>query len=805
MEPTTTDAEPTRPPSRGPVRDLASLRLDDVRIAGGKGANLGELLAAGLPVPAGFVVGASAYLDALERGGVRRRLLDGARELTKLDAPTLATASDALRAIASEARMTDEVRREVARAYAALGTDVRVAVRSSATMEDTAGTSFAGMNETYTNISGEAAVVDAIERCWRSLWGRRVVAYRATQGMTDEPAIAVVVQVLVDSERSGVMFTADPSTNDVGAIVIEAAWGLGEVVVSGQVEPDTYVVDKKTLALTSSRVGSKAREIVRVDGAQRTLDVPEDRQRARVLSDDDVRALAALGMRIEKHYGKPQDVEWAIHAGQIAIVQSRPITTLGASATSSAAAAHESGTLLLTGLAAAPGHATGRVRILASPDEGSRLEKGEVLVAAMTSPDWMPTMRRAAALVTDGGGMTCHAAIVSRELGVPCVVGTRDATRLLRDGEIVTIDGRAGRVYAGELPAKAAIDRPRDALDAEAPRALERAANATATEIAAREWSLTAADALATKVYVNVATVGQAERVAALPVDGVGLLRAEFLLTEALGGVHPRALVAAGKTAEFVDRMSESVLRIARAFAPRPVVYRAHDFRTNEFRALQGGADWESVEENPMIGYRGCFRYVKDPAVFDLELDVLTRVRAESPNVHLMIPFVRTKWELAACLARIDAHRLGADRRMLRWVMAEVPSVTYWIPAYARLGIHGVSIGSNDLTQLVLGVDRDSGVCAELFDERDEAVLDAIARIIEAAHANGLSASICGQAPSTHPEIAEHLVRYGIDSISVAPDALGAARAAIAHAERKVLLESARRRGPERARGRSQS
>jgi pyruvate,water dikinase len=766
------------------TRDISQLRRSDVPLAGGKGANLGELAAAGVAVPPGFVVTADAYLFAVERAGVRAPLLERAARVDADDPEALAAASDELRAMVARAGVPAAARRQIARAYRALGQGTRVAVRSSATMEDTAGTSFAGMNETFTDVCGEAAVLDAVLRCWQSLWGRRVVAYRASQGLREEPAIAVVVQTLVASERSGVMFTADPTTGARERMVIEGSWGLGEVVVSGAVEPDTYVADKASGATVEARIGTKATEIVHVDGAQIRREVDAARRRARLLTDAEVRELATLGARIERHYGAPQDIEWAIAEGKTWIVQSRPITTLDAPAEPSA------GSVLLTGLGAAPGRASGRACILSSPDEGRRLEKGEVLVAAMTSPDWMPTLRRAAGLVTDGGGMTCHAAIVSRELRIPCVVGTRDATRLLREDEIVTVDGTNGRVLAGDVAVRAIVAR------GGAEPAVEGAVPALA-RISAPEpriVALPAVEALATRIYVNLASPDQAEAVAALPADGVGLLRAEVMLADALGGAHPRAMIAAGRKEEFLARMTSGVLRIARAFAPRPVVYRTYDFRTNEFRALEGGEAWEPREENPMIGYRGCFRYVKDPAVFDLELDVLARVRAESPNVHVMIPFVRTKWELEACLERIDSHALGRDRDLLRWVMAEVPSVAYWIPQYAELGIHGVSIGSNDLTQLVLGVDRDSAICAELFDERDEAVMDAIRRIVEAARASGLTSSICGQAPSVHPEIAEQLVRFGIDSISVTPDALPAARAAIARAERRLLLDAARSR-----------
>jgi pyruvate,water dikinase len=766
-------------PSPAPfTRAFSELARTDVRIAGGKGSNLGEMTRAGLPVPAGFVVTVDAYERFASASALRARFEPMARAVN-IDNPSgLQKTADALRQAVLQGEVPADVRSAIAESYRRLAADdqsLAVAVRSSATAEDTAEFSFAGMHESFLGVRGEAALVEKVRACWASAYSARAIYYRRKHGFPVEMGLAVVVQRMVESVKSGVMFTADPATQDRSRIVIEAAPGFGEVVVGGQVTPDRYVLDAGTLAVIDRHVARKEflLESIPGTGGVRRVDLANDpRATAAVLTDAELGALGLLARRSEAHYGAPQDLEFAIdERGSVALVQSRPITTLHPRAPAGTAAAQADAAPVLQGLGASPGIAVGRVRVLTSVEESSLLQQGEILVTHMTSPDWVPLMRNAAAVVTDAGGMTSHAAIVSRELGIPCVVGTAGATLRLRSGTLVTVDGEAGTVTAGDHRANAQSVRA------------EREASAPAGS----PHLVTA-----TSLYVNLAQPERAEEIAARDVDGVGLLRAEFMLLEALDRTHPLEFVAQGRGDEFVARMAGKLEIIARAFHPRPVIYRATDFRSNEFRKLIGGEAHEPREENPMIGYRGCYRYVKEPALFRLELRALHQVRAKFPNLHLMIPFVRTGWEFRACKQLIDESPLGGDRGLQRWIMAEVPSVVSWLPEYAALGATGVSIGSNDLTQLMLGVDRDSEIVAPVFDERDRAVLDAIRAIIAESHRLKLTCSICGQAPSVYPEYAELLVRAGIDSISVNPDAIDRTRRNIARAERVVMLDAAR-------------
>ncbi len=756
------------------VRPFSSLSRADIPFAGGKGANLGELTAAGLPVPDGFVVGAPGYAAFCDVGGLRSRIETRLSDVDVDDSEALAAAAAEIREMVEAEPVPVEVETAIRDAYRSLAgddADLSVAVRSSATAEDTEAASFAGMNETFLNILGADGVVDAVRRCWSSLFGARTVFYRAKRGFGQaDMDIAVVVQRQVLATRAGVMFTIDPSSGDTSRLVIEGSFGLGESVVSGSVSPDRYLVEKDSLAIIAREVRRKELAIEpRPDGGTVTRELHGDEAKRPVLSDDEVTEIADLGRRIEQHYGSPQDTEWCFDTdGKAWMLQSRPVTSAGGEA--AAKAAGPQGEILLKGLGAAPGAGSGRARIVRELTDADGLGKGDILVTHMTAPDWVPLMRRSAAIVTDSGGMTCHAAIVSRELGIPCVVGTAEATTKLRDGELITVDAGQGVVREGALAV------PREPA---APSAKPAAVAAAAT---------------ATKLLVNLSEPSQVERAAALDVEGVGLLRAELMVLEALDGKHPRLLIEEGRSGDFVDRMSEALTVFAAAFAPRPITYRTIDFRTNEFRGLDGGDRFEPEEANPMIGYRGALRYMLEPDLLRLELDAIHRVWDQGhTNFHVMIPFVRVPRELEA------AFRVAGDAGLLDrpgfelWVMAEVPSVLFHLERYAELGAAGISIGSNDLTQLMLGADRDSEVVAEVFDERDAAVVEYVRRLIGRAQELGLQSSICGQAPSVHPEYAELLVRAGIDAISVNIDAVDRARKMIAAAERRVILEASRR------------
>ena len=739
----------------------------DIALAGGKGANLGELTRCRVPVPPGFVVTAAAYFHFLKEAKLTEKIRGYLKDLDTGDSKELERVANKIKESISRAPMPRRIAEEVKKAYREMGGGL-VAVRSSATAEDLPEASFAGQQRTFLNVEGEDNVVAAVQGCWASLFEPRAVFYRVEHGFDHlKVGIAVPVQRMVQSEVSGVIFTVDPVSSDGSKIVIEAVYGLGETVVSGALTPDMYIVDKESVRILNKSIVKQEWQLVRSQAGgnheEGNIQVPiaVSDQVKQKLPDKDIIALAKIAKTIEGLYQFPQDIEWAKEEGKLYIVQTRPVTTLGLPKEAEAVEEFE-GVLILSGIPASPGTATGIVKITHHASGIDKIREGDVLVAEMTTPAFVPAMKRAVAIVTDRGGRTCHAAIVSRELGVPCIVGTGEATSVLKDGQLITVDGSQGKVYEGRVVRKTV-----------AVPDLEVAGEPVKT---------------ITKVYVNLADPDLAERVAARNVDGVGLLRAEFMIANI--GEHPRYMLSQNRGQEFVDKLAQGLEIFARAFDPRPVVYRTTDFKTNEYRNLKGGEQYEEVEENPMIGYRGCSRYVKELDLFKLELEAVKKVRESFVNLWVMIPFVRTVKELAQTKAILESEGLVQSPDFKLWMMVEVPSNIILLDKFIDVGIDGISIGSNDLTQLTLGIDRDSPKLAEGFDERDEAVMWSLESAIKTARRRGITSSICGQAPSVYPELTAKLVEWGITSVSASPDVIEQTRGTIAEVEKRLAGRS---------------
>ena len=734
----------------------------DVSTVGGKGANLGEMTKAGIPVPPGFIVTSSAYFDFLEKTKTQDKIRSLLEPLDANNSRQLQQIAAEVRQAILDAPMPLALADKIKKAYRELGGGL-VAVRSSATAEDLPEASFAGQQRTFLNVEGEKEVVTAVQGCWASLFEARAIFYREQQGFDHfKIGIAVPVQRMVQSEASGVMFTLEPVTSDTSKIAIEAVLGLGETIVSGDVTPDTYLVDKDGLKISKKEIASQEWKLIRSDGGKgeeanvKVILTPEEQARQKI-SDEDIIALAEIGKRLEDWYQFPQDVEWAKEDNQIFIVQTRPVTTIKKARAE--VKPEIEAPMLLSGAPASPGIASGPVKIVSDASQIDKVKDGDVLVAEMTTPDFVPAMKRAVAIVTDRGGRTAHAAIVSRELGIPCVVGVGQATKTLKDGQIISVDGSRGKVYEGKVAVK------------------EKATDITKEKIKTR-----------TRVYVNLAQPELVDRVAARNVDGVGLLRAEFMVAQI--GEHPRYMISQNRGNEFVDKLAQGIGAFAKAFNPRPVVYRTNDFKTNEYRELTGGQEYEDMEENPMIGYRGASRYIADIDVFKLEIEAIKKVRQDYKNLWVMIPFVRTVSELARTKEIMESEGLKRSDNFKLWMMVEVPSNIFLMEKFLAVGIDGISIGSNDLTQLILGIDRDSEKLAGTFDERNEAVLIALERAIKVSKSLGVTSSICGQAPSVYPELTEKLVRWGITSVSVSPDMIDTTREIIARAEEKLGLKA---------------
>ncbi len=753
----------------------------DVALVGGKGANLGELTRAGLPVPPGFIVTANAYFNFLKETNLDLEINKVLKNLDVENGKELhLIANQIQKAILAEA-LPQALAKEISAAYQKLYTsasaNIFVAVRSSATAEDLPNASFAGQQKTFLNVSGTEDVLKSVKKCWASLFEARAIYYRTINRFEhSKVGIAVPLQKMVQSEKSGIMFTIDPVTNDKEHLVIEAGLGLGEAVVSGSITPDRYVVSKKELKIEKKEVNAQPWQIIKVGKSDKHVSLPKDEQKKQKLTDEEIKEIAELGIKIEEHYHFPQDTEWGIAGNKVYFLQSRPITTLNHKSEVKAQKQAEGqgqeeskAEILLKGIAASIGLASGPAKVIHSPDQIDEVKEKDVLVTEMTSPDYVPAMKRAAAIVTDTGGQTSHAAIVSRELGIACVVGTGTATHVLSTGQVVSVDGAKGVVYKGKVS--------RAETPAQVPASSTGLSGSLAEEI----------PVTATKVYVNLGEPSAAEEVAKLPCDGVGLMRAEFMIAEI--GEHPRALEKAGKSKVYIDKLVEGLLKTCQAFFPRPVVYRATDFKTNEYKNLKGGKKYEPEESNPMIGYRGASRYIKEPDLFKLELEAIKQVRKTTKNLWLMIPFVRTIAEIEKVEELVEESGLKRGPDFKFWMMVEVPSNVLLINQFLGTGIDGVSIGSNDLTQLTLGIDRDNEHMADEFDERDEAVMHSIAHVIRACRKHHVSCSICGQAATTYPEVTELMVREGATSVSVSPDSIVKTRRLVASVEKKIMLQ----------------
>jgi pyruvate,water dikinase len=776
---------------------FGDLRKNDIPLVGGKNANLGEMISAGLPVPPGFAVTAYAYEKFIKTTHIAKKIYEIINKTVtdKNDPKQYAEASKKIRGLIEKTSMPEEIATSIKSAYKKLNEklnlkDVFVAVRSSATAEDLPGASFAGQQETYLNVKGAAELIEKVVKCWSSLFTPRAIFYRNEKGFAhDKVFISVGVQKMVNSRAAGVMFTLNPVTGNTDEIVIEGNYGLGETVVSGAVNPDDFVVEKNTLKIKETRIAKKTVQYIRDPNTGETihLDVPKDKQKQPCVNEEEILKLAELAKQIEQHYGKAQDIEWAIDKDlsfpkDVFIVQSRPETVWSAKTMEKVTQVEEKKPekelkVVVKGLAAGKrGYGVGVAKVVLTPDEAAKtMKKGNVLVTNMTNPDFVPFMKIASAIVTDKGGITSHAAIVSRELSIPCVVGTENATEVMKTGQEYTVDSRNGVIYEGLL--------------AEATQAQK----STASPSAMVAHAVDPAPVTATKIYMNLGVPEKIGDYKNLPFEGIGLMRIEFILASYIGD-HPLYLIDTGRGQEFVAKLAEGMATVARAIQPRPVVVRFSDFKTNEYRDLKGGDKYEIVEANPMLGWRGCSRYISQwyQKAFRLECQAVKKCRQEwgLKNVWVMLPMVRTVWEVKRCLDIMKEEGLERSRDFQVWFMAETPSIAILADEFSKL-VDGFSIGSNDMTQGILMIDRDSERLGQMgyFDERDPAVKRIIAHLIKVAHENGCTVSICGEGPSNLPDFAEFLVRVGIDSISVNNDAVVATKKHVASIEQKIILE----------------
>lgn len=748
--------------------EFKDIDKNDLSLVGGKGANLGEMTKAGFPVPDGFAVTVPSYELFLKENDIAQKIYDLLKPTDVDDPAQLESVSKRIQKLINSSKFPESVHKEVVKAYKKISSRFKpalVAVRSSATAEDLPGMSFAGQQATFLNIKGENNLQVAIRECWASLFTARAIYYRTQNKITHEKVgICVIVQKMVQSVVSGTMFSIDPVSNAKDRIVIEAVWGLGEMIVQGSVVPDRFVVQKESFSILSKEVNKQKIQLVKKGDKTYETKVPTKLQDKIKLTEDQIVKLAKLADGLQKHYYFPQDIEWAKEGKDLFIVQTRPVTTIKTTKSSKKKSGKTANSTspILVGIPASPGIGTGTVKILKSPKEIGKVSTGDILVAPMTSPDFVPAMKKASAIVTDQGGMTSHAAIVSREMGTPAVVGTKTATTILVEGDVVTVNGESGHIFMGGNIS------------------MKKAFSEKDKEKIIYDKNLKTA----TKVYVNLGEPDLAKKVSRLNVDGVGLLRAEFMIANI--GIHPKQAIKLKKQNKFVNHLVSDLSTFCRAFKDRPVIYRATDFKTNEYRSLEGGKIWEPEEPNPMLGYRGAFRYISDPEVFNLELRALKKVREKYQNLHLMIPFVRSPEELRRVRRFVETEEFFEDPLFKFWMMVELPVNVILLDKFIDVGIDGVSVGSNDLTMLMQGTDRDNSTVASSFNERSPEIMWALKRIIKICNIRKVTVSICGQAVSSYDEIVESLVRMGITSVSVNPDAVDRVRKVIHETERSI-------------------
>ncbi|MCZ7393312.1 MAG: phosphoenolpyruvate synthase [Candidatus Methanoperedens sp.] len=745
---------------------LEEVGKEDIAIVGGKGASLGEMLRAELPVPTGFAVTAQAFRRFIDENGISDELFSSL-EVDVDDANELREAEKKAKKIIMGAKIPEDIEKSIRSKYKELckreGNQAFVAVRSSATAEDLPDASFAGQQDTFLNIKGEQNVIEAVKKCWASLYGARAIYYRVKQGFDHSKVnLCAVVQIMVDAEKAGVLFSSHPSTGEP-LTIIEGAWGLGETVVSGAVSPDYYVVDKLTKKITERKVAIKNVMHAKDPRTGKTIEipVPEDKKNAKVLDDDEILKLVELGEVVEELYGTPQDVEWAIKNKEIFMLQSRPITTIKKKKETKEKVATSA---ILEGLGASPGIAYGEAKLVSDASELGKVKNGDILVAVMTTPDMVPAMKRAAAIVTDEGGLTCHAAIVSRELGCPAVVGTRKATQLLTDGMKITVDGEKGLVFEGKKEVAAPAVQP------EKP-SFAKSKPVTATEI-----------------KVNISIPEATARAVETQADGVGLLRIEHII---LGlPKHPRQYVKEGKADEYVNELVSRIQTVVDAFYPKPVWVRTLDAPTDEFRAMEGG-EGEPIEPNPMLGYRGIRRDLMDTEHFELEVKAFKElIKRGYNNMGIMIPLVQHPSELRRAKEFMREKGLDIDKIDIG-IMVEIPAAALIIDQFIAEGLDFVSFGTNDLTQYTLAVDRNNEHVAHLYNEMHPAIMKLIEYVITECNKAGVKTSICGQAGS-NPKVAKRLVELGITSISANIDAVEAVREMVARTELQLMLRAAR-------------